>query len=795
MLAPQENLSIISNSEDFNLAGLNTWEKMILKFDKNNNGLYDHFEDNLSSIIKSLPKTSGTGTEIEIIIQFPEKYDYSLATSLFKKYGGTIINTYEYVINGFSGSIKIDKFFQFYDHLKQADIPIFIEQNEKYKTNLYYTSLSLNLRPYVWKDLDGGYKGDRDGSIAIMDTGIDVSHTFFDNYSDDDPDYKIIGWNDEVNDLSDPYDDDGHGSHCAGIAAGQGPPEFDLSSRAVSTVSQDLDFTTYPYPIPDGSYLKFDVFRFNVTNSGKIQVELNYTDITFSNDQIQGWFYLKRGNSVVNSSQKSDITREENLTYFVDSDSLGIYTLNFYGHFEDNTNNGFVENPHSIFRATIHWPFDPPTLGCGNVWQGVAPKTHLVGVKTSDITNVLAGIEWIVKNRDVYNITVLSMSFGWEFAGLPISVPSVINAVDYAVENGTVVVVAAGNYGPGGNLIGSPADADNAIAVTAMNFKDQITSYSSQGGPSYSGNTVKPDITAPGGSSLHLPIYSADTNYDDGDYYSDYFINDTMSAQGTSMAAPAVAGAANLLIEAMGGGGNSWDWNTGKKSKLVKALLLMTATETAGLRREGYTSFYPTLERGYKDVHEGYGRVNIDAAIEAWTVNLTSPINITKMNIWLNTSSTDPYGKHATAGYLNLVKDQNYLINLTVPAGADYDLYLYNNTPNIYGEPIPIALSVSSTKGKDEIINYTATHDGKFFLVAKAIGDPIIIISEEEDDDNGRVEDEMTLFEFLLSPLGLLIIFSCVAAVIIIALLIKKAVSKKRDDYEFIDYEFNNNIN
>ena len=250
-----------------------------------------------------------------------------------------------------------------------------------------------------------------------------------------------------------------------------------------------------------------------------------------------------------------------------------------------------------------------------------------------------------------------------------------------------------------------------------------------------------------------------------------------MAISGTSMATPAVAGAASLLITAMGGG-NKWNWTSDFKSKLVKALLLMTATETAGLRRERITLYYPTLERGGKDVHEGYGRVNIDTAIEAWTVNLTSLTNFTKINVWLNTSSTDPSGKHATAGYLSLVKGQNYLINLTVPAGADYDLYLYNSTPNIYGEPELIASSISSIKGKNESINYTTTHNGKFFVVAKAIGDPISVIPDEEDDDE-KSEEVISIIEFLLSPLGLLIIGTVFAAVIIIVILARRSGRKK----------------
>ena len=70
----------------------------------------------------------------------------------------------------------------------------------------------MNLRPYVWNNLS--YTGDKYSSIAIVDSGIDGSHSFFKD--------KIIGWYDVSDENSEPYDAFGHGTHCAGIAAGNG---------------------------------------------------------------------------------------------------------------------------------------------------------------------------------------------------------------------------------------------------------------------------------------------------------------------------------------------------------------------------------------------------------------------------------------------------------------------------------------------------------------------------------------------------------------------------------------------
>ncbi len=75
----------------------------------------------------------------------------------------------------------------------------------------------------AWADF--GVDGDRDGNpssyssadvvICVLDTGIYTGHVDLDGG-------KVIGWKDYVNSRTSPYDDNGHGSHCAGIAAGTG---------------------------------------------------------------------------------------------------------------------------------------------------------------------------------------------------------------------------------------------------------------------------------------------------------------------------------------------------------------------------------------------------------------------------------------------------------------------------------------------------------------------------------------------------------------------------------------------
>ena len=86
----------------------------------------------------------------------------------------------------------------------------------------------------VWEET--GYTGSGT-TVAIIDTGIDGDHEGLNDLDDDNStnDTKVIAFYDAINAPEQtngteifPYDDQGHGSHCAGITAGTGAPDFDF---------------------------------------------------------------------------------------------------------------------------------------------------------------------------------------------------------------------------------------------------------------------------------------------------------------------------------------------------------------------------------------------------------------------------------------------------------------------------------------------------------------------------------------------------------------------------------------
>jgi len=174
----------------------------------------------------------------------------------------------------------------------------------------------------------------------------------------------------------------------------------------------------------------------------------------------------------------------------------------------------------------------------GRVLSGVAPRAQIGNYKALTIptpsfgldgnsAEIAAAIEAAVE--DGMNVINLSL-------GEPEIEPSrdlVVRALAGAAAAGVVPVVAAGNdfdeFGFGS--VGSPANAPAAITVAASTKSDGIASFSA-GGPTTVSLTMKPDVTAPGTEILSsLPVSRQVWG----------------TLQGTSMAAPHVAGAAGLL--------------------------------------------------------------------------------------------------------------------------------------------------------------------------------------------------------------------------------------------------------
>jgi Subtilase family len=173
-------------------------------------------------------------------------------------------------------------------------------------------------------------------------------------------------------------------------------------------------------------------------------------------------------------------------------------------------------------------------------YRGVAPGATLldgkVCVKATNLcpdSAMIAGMEWAVDNH----ADVVNMSLGgpdtWDLDPIEETVNSL------TASSGTLFVIAAGNEGQRGS-ISSPASAQAALAVGAVDRDERIAGFSNQG-PRTHDIGLKPEITAPG-----VDITAARSK--DGVYGAPGELYTILS--GTSMATPHVAGAAAILAAA-----------------------------------------------------------------------------------------------------------------------------------------------------------------------------------------------------------------------------------------------------
>ena len=188
-------------------------------------------------------------------------------------------------------------------------------------------------------------------------------------------------------------------------------------------------------------------------------------------------------------------------------------------------------------------------------YAGMAPGAKVLSVKVAgrngatDVSTVLAAMQWVGSHRLQYNIKVVELAWGTQSQQLP-SVDPLNFAVERLWRSGIVVVAAAGNNGPTFGTVTKPGDDPLVITAGAYNdgqsellSDDLVTLWSARGATS--AGFDKPDLVAPGRYIVapKSPGSTIDLDNPDAGVGTAY-----IRGSGTSQASAVVSGAVALLL-------------------------------------------------------------------------------------------------------------------------------------------------------------------------------------------------------------------------------------------------------
>jgi serine protease AprX len=190
-------------------------------------------------------------------------------------------------------------------------------------------------------------------------------------------------------------------------------------------------------------------------------------------------------------------------------------------------------------------------------WTGVAPGAEIVSVKVAgwngatDVSAVLAGLEWIAAHRREHGIRVVNLSYGTDSSQGYLDDP-LNHAVERLWAAGVLVVVGAGNRGAADNAIEKPGDDPFVLTVGAADTRgtaalgdDVVAPFSSRGRTR--DGFAKPDLVAPGVSIVsHRARGSTVDALRPAARLGEHYFKGT----GTSQAAAVVSGVAARMFEA-----------------------------------------------------------------------------------------------------------------------------------------------------------------------------------------------------------------------------------------------------
>jgi subtilisin family serine protease len=403
----------------------------------------------------------------------------------------------------------------------------------------------------------------------------------------------------------------------------------------------------------------------------------------------------------------------------------------------DDDHNGKIDDVHG-------WDFanHDATLLSPNHWEGWDHGTHVSGTIAGDddndgVVGVCPGCKIMVlkiardsDGRLVASAEIAALSYakahGVKIANMSFGGPGWTNSEREAIRtSGLLAVVSAGNDALDNDMflaadIGGSSAFDifspsypasftlsNILAVGAMNDHNE-NGYSTDCFLNFIASKPQCAFTNWGHDSVDLAAPGVDVESSVPGGYATY--------DGTSMAAPHVAGTAGLVLS---------QHPTYTVAQLKNAVM-RSVDKPTNLR----TLYIPSYVAGSPKTKTGAfsrttGRVNANKALTAGTTNAT-PLTDGNINGAKSFSGSSVTGAVSWPGDINDVKKKKlskghfYRITLAVPTGKDYDLYVWKPGTKEIWQPNRLTKGSAHAGSADEVVQFTAGSTGFYYIHVSA---------------------------------------------------------------------------
>lgn len=630
---------------------------------------------------------------------------------------------------GFSGLINnsISNLGSFLDsnvNLQYFTDPDIFTQNAVVKTQLNYVN---NFDNYLALNYTSS-----NASIVFFDTGINLDHPYLSSSN-------LTFWKDFIDDNPTPFDLNGHGTQViSSIIANDTNFESMPPSTARYNITLNQTYVHNQYFMPDhvnpGTYqIKLASFQNNISDVPNVNI--SYTlQTTHTDVQLEIFTNGEKINNTLVTEQEGNLQLNLTNSNFEILDVFDIILT---------YNKTLQQNP--TFNIDLNFTISLPQGFYNQSYSGILPQSPYGVLRIADdsgtgkLSYLFEALHWVYNNAENYDITTAELPFAMYATPIPLKM-YFTSFLDYIIDESNIFFsIAAGNQGIDGDL-NDLILSSQILAVGAINSADKITEYSGLGGNLNQQDTSPSlDLVAPGGSRIPNALSILTPTGELGKQQIPNY-NMLSPITGTSFSSAYISGIYHLLLNQLTKVRHNVELSSYIRQYLINLMqlgsselnTLREANDFTSISEESYS---PTLNRGSWDSSEGFGRINPMNLLQIETGNIETS-NTSFFN--LSASNTEAYGSHVKIFNLTLENKQMYRfnaqINQTIAGNFDFDLYLYQQNPNSYGDPI---LLQNSTNGifQDENIYFTNLNDtSQFFLVIKAIsgkGEIFLNLTEE----------------------------------------------------------------